>query len=138
MDMLKLVVEVECFGKCVDEFDKVMCYWKSVQKLGINLKLLFLVESCRCFIIELQCESQVVIVLRLGMASAGWSEYSLVLLHITVIDCQTSGPFFNGSKDYSSCGLFYHNKVPFLLFHESYKCFQHRWFICQPARRSDL
>ncbi|GKF85024.1 hypothetical protein Tco_0249922, partial [Tanacetum coccineum] len=22
MDMLKLVVEVECFGKCVDEFDK--------------------------------------------------------------------------------------------------------------------
>ncbi|GKA16331.1 hypothetical protein Tco_0696078 [Tanacetum coccineum] len=23
MDMLKLVVEVECFGKCVDEFDKV-------------------------------------------------------------------------------------------------------------------
>ncbi|GKD18401.1 hypothetical protein Tco_1207559 [Tanacetum coccineum] len=23
IDMLKLVVEVECFGKCVDEFDKV-------------------------------------------------------------------------------------------------------------------
>ncbi|GJX40780.1 hypothetical protein Tco_0255770 [Tanacetum coccineum] len=51
MDMLKLVVEVECFGKCVDEFDKVTVLFSEMQlkqgigqkvvlELGINLKLL--------------------------------------------------------------------------------------------------
>ncbi|GJZ32733.1 hypothetical protein Tco_0578169 [Tanacetum coccineum] len=31
MDMLKLVVEVECFGKCVDEFDKVAMLFGEMQ-----------------------------------------------------------------------------------------------------------
>ncbi|GKD96425.1 hypothetical protein Tco_1380322, partial [Tanacetum coccineum] len=31
MDMLKLVVEVECFGKCVDEFDKVTVLFGEMQ-----------------------------------------------------------------------------------------------------------
>ncbi|GKD49060.1 hypothetical protein Tco_1278036 [Tanacetum coccineum] len=31
MDMLKLVVEVECFGKCVDEFDKVTMLFGEMQ-----------------------------------------------------------------------------------------------------------
>ncbi|GKA39910.1 hypothetical protein Tco_0732503 [Tanacetum coccineum] len=31
MDMLKLVVEVECFGKCVDEFDKVTVLFGKMQ-----------------------------------------------------------------------------------------------------------
>ncbi|GKG32136.1 hypothetical protein Tco_0427086, partial [Tanacetum coccineum] len=33
MDMLKLVVEVECFGKCVDEFDK-----ETGSSIGLQLK----------------------------------------------------------------------------------------------------
>ncbi|GJZ80441.1 hypothetical protein Tco_0645435 [Tanacetum coccineum] len=31
MDMLKLVVEVECFGMCVDEFDKVTVLFSEMQ-----------------------------------------------------------------------------------------------------------
>ncbi|GJT03146.1 hypothetical protein Tco_0824315 [Tanacetum coccineum] len=31
MDMLKLVVEVKCFGKCVDEFDKVTVLFGEMQ-----------------------------------------------------------------------------------------------------------
>ncbi|GKG53171.1 hypothetical protein Tco_0552439, partial [Tanacetum coccineum] len=31
MDMLKLVVEVGCFGKCVDEFDKVAVLFGEMQ-----------------------------------------------------------------------------------------------------------
>ncbi|GJW43282.1 hypothetical protein Tco_0072081 [Tanacetum coccineum] len=31
MDMLKLVVEFECFGKCVDEFDKVTLLFGEMQ-----------------------------------------------------------------------------------------------------------
>ncbi|GJS19316.1 hypothetical protein Tco_0447948 [Tanacetum coccineum] len=31
IDMLKLVVEVECFGKCVDEFDKVTMLFGEMQ-----------------------------------------------------------------------------------------------------------
>ncbi|GJV98505.1 hypothetical protein Tco_1553757 [Tanacetum coccineum] len=31
MDMLKLVVEVECFGKCIDEFDKVTVLFGEMQ-----------------------------------------------------------------------------------------------------------
>ncbi|GKF84057.1 hypothetical protein Tco_0248955 [Tanacetum coccineum] len=31
MDILKLVVEVECFGKCVDEFDKVTVLFGEMQ-----------------------------------------------------------------------------------------------------------
>ncbi|GJT05411.1 hypothetical protein Tco_0839873 [Tanacetum coccineum] len=31
LDMLKLVVEVECFGKCVDEFDKVIVLFGEMQ-----------------------------------------------------------------------------------------------------------
>ncbi|GJZ88479.1 hypothetical protein Tco_0660261 [Tanacetum coccineum] len=31
MDMLELVVEVECFGKCVDEFEKVTMLFGEMQ-----------------------------------------------------------------------------------------------------------
>ncbi|GKD04787.1 hypothetical protein Tco_1179761, partial [Tanacetum coccineum] len=31
MDMLKVVVKVECFGKCVDEFDKVTVLFGEMQ-----------------------------------------------------------------------------------------------------------
>ncbi|GJT22990.1 hypothetical protein Tco_0892927 [Tanacetum coccineum] len=31
MDMLRLVVEFECFGKCIDEFDKVIVLFGEMQ-----------------------------------------------------------------------------------------------------------
>ncbi|GKB80030.1 hypothetical protein Tco_0946925 [Tanacetum coccineum] len=49
MDMLKLAVEVECFGKCVDEFDKVTVLFGEMQlkcskslseHVNLNLNLL--------------------------------------------------------------------------------------------------
>ncbi|GKC51215.1 hypothetical protein Tco_1073960 [Tanacetum coccineum] len=42
IDMLKLVVEVECFGKCVDEFDKGPVTWvrlESQSKISLSLAL---------------------------------------------------------------------------------------------------
>ncbi|GJU70074.1 hypothetical protein Tco_1256333 [Tanacetum coccineum] len=77
MDMLKLVVEVECFGKCVDEFDNGDCLllvWRPLEMILIALMVTNQLEWL------LQGVSSNIIPLSLVTPS-------------TVIDGQTSGPF---------------------------------------------
>ncbi|GJT81675.1 hypothetical protein Tco_1056017 [Tanacetum coccineum] len=69
MDILKLVVEVKCFGKCVDEFDKVtvviclICSPKdpwSTTMFDSNKSIDFLLETMEndinCFDVTIQLE----------------------------------------------------------------------------------
>ncbi|GKC42775.1 putative reverse transcriptase domain-containing protein, partial [Tanacetum coccineum] len=52
MDMLKLVVEVECFGKCVDEFDKVTVLFGEMQLKQEGSELVHASKHFICYVVH--------------------------------------------------------------------------------------
>ncbi|GJV51124.1 hypothetical protein Tco_1446865 [Tanacetum coccineum] len=107
MDMLKLVVEVECFGKCVDEFDKVTVLFGEMQLKQEDRSYIHALNKHHLHVVHVVPSEHEADQHCLKDSAGVSSVYSLSLVTpTTVIDGQTSGTFSMEARIILPCGLF--------------------------------